>query len=206
MSRPEPKSRFFRKPTGPPPTDLEWLSGWAVRLNLHLEKDQPSEYSWFIFRPCVAGHDAMMRLSVEYHTIIDQVNGFLEFTEERFKDFMQGNGEVAEDNFCIAMGDLAGRIEAAVETIYEAEEKKAAKPSANSANTSKLFSGKVPKDPDLVDLAVKLDAEAGKLKDDRRSWNEIAREFTGETKDAFPKAKRLLSALRRMKRNSRVNL
>jgi hypothetical protein len=75
--------------------------------------------------------------------------------------------------------------------------------SANSANTSKLFCGIVPTNPDLVDLAVRIDAEP---KDSKRSWNEIARNFTGETNGTDTKAKSLLSQLRRMKRQGRVNL
>jgi len=77
---------------------------------------------------------------------------------------------------------------------------------ANSANTSRLFSGAVPENPDLRDLAALLDAERSKPESERRSKMAIARDFTHETDRADKKARSLLSQLRRMKRHGRVNL
>ncbi|GEM_PF-2388835 len=74
--------------------------------------------------------------------------------------------------------------------------------SANSANTSRLFPGGLPRNLDVRDLVCKLDAE----KQPGKSDNDIAREFTGETKGHDKKAKSLLSQIRRLKREGKVNL
>lgn len=77
---------------------------------------------------------------------------------------------------------------------------------ANSANTSQLFSGTIPKNSDLVDLAALIDAEKSKPKNERRSRNEIAREFKGETVGNSLKADSLLARLRYLRKRGRVNL
>ncbi len=215
------KSLFFqRKPSPPPPTDLECLSGWVARLKLHLQKDQPSKHSPAIFRPCRMGSRALMRLSITYPYIVERITTAMESTQRRFEFYIEDGGELAEEDFCDAMFSLMERIEAAVKTIAEAEGKqdienvshvtqKTAEDepnSANSASASRLFSGDVPENTDLIDLAVKLDAEAGKPETDRRPWNVVAREFTGEAKNSDSKAQSLLASLRRMKRQGRVNL
>jgi hypothetical protein len=76
----------------------------------------------------------------------------------------------------------------------------------NSANISKLFCGHVLKNPDLVDLAIRIAAEKNKPKNERRSNNKIALEFTKETIIKGSRAASLLAGLRRLKRDGRVNL
>ena len=182
------KSHHFQRTPLPPPTDLECLSGWAARLKLHLQKDQPSKYSPAIFLPCRMASPALMRLSIAFPYIVERINASLENTKRWFDSYMEDGGELAEEDFCDAMFSLMGRIEDAVKTIAGVEAKNdlgvshvTQKPaegeidSANSANSSKLFSGEVPKNTDLVDLAVKIDAEAGKPETDRRPRSEIAR-------------------------------
>lgn len=75
-------------------------------------------------------------------------------------------------------------------------------PNANNANNSRLFPGGFPENADIRDLVCKLDA----AKQSEKSDNEIAREFTGETKGHDKKAKSLLSQIRRLKREGKVNL
>ena len=193
------KTRYFPKKITSPPSDLEYLSAWADRLELHLEKDNISKYSSMIFRPCPAGNEAIMKLENSHPVAIRQVKDFLDFTENQYTAFIGGD-EAAKDNFPNAMFDLVNCIKSAVKAIL------AASKHLNSANTSKLFSGKIPNNTDLVDLVVRLDTERGKAEKERRSWNAIARDFTGETADDCPRANSLLSSIRRLKRQGRVNL
>lgn len=74
--------------------------------------------------------------------------------------------------------------------------------SADSADTSKLFFGDIPDNPDIRDLVCKLDAARGS----KKSWNAIARELTGEKKDADPKAQSLLRQIRRLRKAGKVTL
>jgi hypothetical protein len=70
------------------------------------------------------------------------------------------------------------------------------------ADTSRLFTRGVPDNTDIRDLVCMLDAE----RDSGKSRNEIARNFTRESKEDFPKAASLLSQIRRMEKNGRINL
>jgi hypothetical protein len=70
------------------------------------------------------------------------------------------------------------------------------------ANTQKLFPKGIPQNPDVIDLVVRLNTEKGS----GRSMNQIAQEFTGETAQNDPKARSLLSQIRRMVRKGRVKL
>ena len=74
------------------------------------------------------------------------------------------------------------------------------------ANTSRLFSSKMPDDPRIERLVALLDNEKSKPKEDQRSWNAIAREITGENVKSCPRAKSLLSNLNRLRRKGRVTL
>jgi hypothetical protein len=107
----------------------------------------------------------------------------------------------AEATGCRILADI-------VETKSErtADRKTGEKDGANSANTSKLFFGDIPKNPDIVDLVIRFDAEKSKPMNERRSLNEIAREFKGETKGKDKESKSLVSQIRRMKREGRINL
>ena len=77
---------------------------------------------------------------------------------------------------------------------------------AGRANNKNLFLGDIPGNNDLVDLVVRLDAETSKPENERRSWNEIAREYTGETVRDQKKAQSLLTQIRALKRKGRINL
>jgi hypothetical protein len=72
----------------------------------------------------------------------------------------------------------------------------------NLANMQKLFPRGIPKNTDIVDLAVRINAEKGSGK----AQNAIARELTGEMPKKCPKAKSLLSQIRRLAREKRLNL
>lgn len=65
------------------------------------------------------------------------------------------------------------------------------------ANALKLFPGGMPENQDIIDLVVKLNTE----KDSGKSMNAIALEFAGEKK----KAQSLLSQIRRMRRDGKVD-
>jgi len=69
-----------------------------------------------------------------------------------------------------------------------------------------LFPEGTPDNERAVGLAKKLYEEKQKDKKDRRPNNDIAREFTGESKDDFPKASSLINTICRWKRDKQVNL
>jgi hypothetical protein len=73
---------------------------------------------------------------------------------------------------------------------------------AGRANNTKLFPLGIPDNSDIVDLALLIQTSAG----DGRSWREIAREFTCETKDKQNKALSLLSQLRYLCNHGRCAL
>ena len=74
---------------------------------------------------------------------------------------------------------------------------------ANSANTSTLFPGDVPKDPRLVVLREKLNHNAAKPENERQTNRAIARELTGEPVKSCGKAISLLAQLNTIDRNHR---
>jgi hypothetical protein len=78
--------------------------------------------------------------------------------------------------------------------------------SANRANHSALFPKGVPNDPDIVDLVVRLNAEKEEPTANQRSYNEIARELTGETLHSDLKAQRLLARVRKLRKQGKVVL
>lgn len=74
--------------------------------------------------------------------------------------------------------------------------------SADSADTSGLFPGGVPKNPDVCELVCRLDAERGSGK----STIAIAREFTAKMRDPERKAQSLLREVRRLVKAGKVTL
>lgn len=185
-------------------SDLHWLWGWGERLGAYVDSDQrPSKCDWMLFRPDRLANDAMVRLSLKYPFIMQHIKEFLDYAEQQFGLFTEGNRD-AEADFATGMMDLADRIKVAVDAIAKAEA--APISNADSADTLRLFSGGVPGNTDIQDLIVKLDANEGKLKADKKSRNEIARKFTGETKGNDPKAQSLLRTIRRMQQNKQINL
>ena len=77
---------------------------------------------------------------------------------------------------------------------------------ANSANNARLFPGGAPENTDIRDLVCLLDANNGLPEDERKSMNQVAREFTGEENRNARKAKSLLTRIRRMRREGKVNI
>lgn len=73
---------------------------------------------------------------------------------------------------------------------------------ADSADTSRLFPGGVPKNPDVCQLVCELDAGRGSGK----SNIAIAREFTAKMRDPERKAQSLLREVRRLVKAGKVNL
>jgi hypothetical protein len=123
--------------------------------------------------------------------------------EDEFRQYI----DVAIAAFCNRLSlDQLNAWSARLEQEIARAATRPASPSANSANTSKLFPGGVPRNPDLVDLTARIDAENRKPENERRSNNEIARELTHETKGNDKKAKSLLSQVRRMKQTRHVTL
>ena len=95
--------------------------------------------------------------------------------------------------YCAAMQSEAASL------IVAQVGQNAASTSANIASASRLFSGNIPSNPDVVDLAVKIDAAAGT----GASRNEIARQHTcGDER----KAQSLLASIRRLEKQRRLTL
>jgi hypothetical protein len=78
--------------------------------------------------------------------------------------------------------------------------------SADSADTSRLFPGGLPDDMDLQDLVIRLDANKSRKPDERKSKNQIAREFFNETKECQPKTRTYLRQIRRMSERGEIIL
>ena len=70
------------------------------------------------------------------------------------------------------------------------------------ANVQKLFPNSVPDDPDIRDLALRLNAAKGSGK----SQAEIAREITGEAISNDPIAQALLARIRMLRNRGKLNL
>ena len=192
-------------------SDLHWLWGWGARIHSLLGAERkPSGCDRMIFRPDTGALNAMMRFSVKYPHVIKQVDDYLDFLEKQWTKFSDDgyNPDASHaDNFCDAMSNLTERIRVACETIAAAELLPPDAPdSANCANHSALFPNGVPKDSDIVDLVVRLNSEHAKAKTERKSDNEVAREFTNEPKGGDVKAKRLLARIRKMKRKGDIIL
>ena len=103
-------------------TDLHWLWGWGERLRLRIADDRPAnKYDWMTFRPDDKARDAMMHLSVSYTHVIKQIDDYLDFSEGRFKVFLENGNEDNSVNFVQAIDDLQKRIERGAETIGLAE-------------------------------------------------------------------------------------
>jgi hypothetical protein len=79
---------------------------------------------------------------------------------------------------------------------------KSASSTPPSANNQKFFPRGVLNNPDILELAARLNAAEGS----GISKNQIAREFTGEPLGNEPKAKSLLSQIRRLIRQGRLNI
>jgi hypothetical protein len=89
----------------------------------------------------------------------------------------------------------------AIDDILNAGIELAAQKIAIDANTHKMFPKGIPDNPDIRDLAIRLNSDKGSGK----SQNQTAREFTGETLGSDTKAKRLLASLRMLKARGRYN-
>ena len=159
-------------------TDLHWLWGWGQRLEDFLEHApfNPSQSDWIVIRADMKAQDAMMRFSIDYKSYVESID------------------------------ILSCRIMKACELIAEREDPSDAnkeledKTTSERASASKLFIGDVPSNPDIVDLVAKIDSNT----DPKVSLIEIARKFTGESRGDEKRAKSLLSAIRRMKRDGRI--
>jgi len=72
----------------------------------------------------------------------------------------------------------------------------------SEANVKKLFPAGIPSDPDIIDLAVRIQANSGSGK----SMRQTAREYTGETMQHQPRADSLLARIRMMRNRGKLNL
>jgi len=101
-------------------SDLYWLWAWGERLQERLSSERPfGEFEWAVFRPDRLARDAMMRFSIDYQHIIEQIEDFLGHSEKRFAEYLKCQNDSAGANFEFALLDLAGRISEAVTIIAE---------------------------------------------------------------------------------------
>ena len=115
-----------------------------------------------------------------------------------------GRGDFASDYLFSLVAHIRSECQAGIEKwkLETGELQEPQKTSANEKNTNKFFPDGVPDDPDLVDLAVRLDAAKGSGK----RQLDVARELTGEAPGSDPKAKRLLARIRMMRQRGKLNL
>tara|TARA_B100000519_G_scaffold110780_2_gene95869 strand:- start:447 stop:1094 length:648 start_codon:yes stop_codon:yes gene_type:complete len=189
-------------------TDLHWLWGWGQRLEDFLEHApfNPSQSDWIVIRADMKAQDAMMRFSIDYKSLVDEVKSRQEDVENRWKEVINNSTEATVGSYVESIDILSCRIMKACELIAEREDPSDAnkeledKTTSERASASKLFIGDVPSNPDIVDLVAKIDSNT----DPKVSLIEIARKFTGESRGDEKRAKSLLSAIRRMKRDGRI--
>jgi hypothetical protein len=128
------KSRFFPKSDANPPVqedDICQLQGWNDNLKDYLENGgSPNRHTAMIFRPHKLAWDAMMRLSVSYLYVIQQVQEFLNNVEKHFTKFgsdaYNNNTQTSED-FHWSMVELSMQIDSAIETIRNGGVRKSAR-------------------------------------------------------------------------------
>lgn len=103
-------------------SDLHWLWGWGERIRCRIDDELPvGELERWNFMPDSQARDAMMRFSVRYPLVIKQVDEYLDFAEERFKNYLEDKCEENSIAFLEAIERLQQRIETGSETISNAE-------------------------------------------------------------------------------------
>jgi hypothetical protein len=99
-------------------SDLHWLWSWGQRLEELLSFDRDlTEIDLMIVRPDRLAHDAMMRFSIDYQQIVKQIDGFLDYSEKRFAEYLKCKNDSTGANLEFALLDLSGRISEAVKII-----------------------------------------------------------------------------------------
>ena len=196
MARPSKKSRFFKDVKPQPPDDFKALEDWVRCIKLHLKKDTPSEFSPMIFLPDQRADAALMRLGMRFAEPVRAVRDAVDRCRYRTEK-LDGN-EATQWSLADAIMLVMERVNVLLGIVSDAPMPEAA---GSRAHLKKLFSGKIPQDPDLVDLIVLLDNG----RDSKKSEAEIAREFKGEAMGSDPKAKKLLARARKLRREGNAN-
>lgn len=100
-------------------TDLQNLADWEIRISLFLEDGQPIT-SWVtgIYRPHLSVWPALMRLSIEYPQVLQQIRDALREADRCYERL--AGGPLAADEMASAMEFLARQIRHGVEVISRA--------------------------------------------------------------------------------------
>lgn len=177
-------------------SDLYWFWAWSDQINYYFYEDPnpppPSDFlGESVFRPTMQARDAMMRFSVKYRHVIDQIQEFLDETEKKYAAFSDIQNDDTRHDLFTATEELQDRIESAVLEIYESElrneiekltelAKQHPDSGADSADMKKIFPLGIPDDLTILALGVEIHEEQYKPKKKRRSNNKIAQEYADE--------------------------
>lgn len=133
---------------------------------------------------------------VQFASVLGQANGRSapRIPRRALELLLEAASLIREENQCVTASDS--------ETQDDVMPDAAPANGANGANTSRLFPKGLPEDQQIVDLVVRLDAGKGR----GMSWNEIAREFTGETLGRQNRAQSLLTRIRKLRGDGSVLL
>lgn len=180
-------------------TDLHWLWGWGQRVEAYRDREpfEASEHDWAILNPCRESDNAMMRFSLDYQPLIDEIRRGHKLALDRWGEALDNPCEDYQVNYCQALGVLAARIFKVCELISEREDSSGQMDPQESvrAHAEKLFPKSVPQDPDLVDAILKLDSERSESNTDIQ----IIRKITREPADNCPIARRIQGRIRALR-------
>lgn len=78
-------------------SDLHWLWGWGYRIGDYLTENAiPSESDWILYRPDELAANAMLRFSIDYPTVIEELRARLADTEAAASALEANRNEVTE--------------------------------------------------------------------------------------------------------------
>lgn len=143
-------------------TELYWFWAWGSTIKDMLERGfSPGECDWIVIKANSGANDAMMRYSIDYPAVVQEVRRWALEVENRWKEVLSNSSEDTREAYTNSLEVLSRRIMKACELIWERE-----KPcdgldelpsEAHAAHAQKLFPLGEPADVDLKDAVVCLD-------------------------------------------------
>lgn len=187
-------------------TDLHWLWGWGQRVESWYYKEpfEPGESDWMVTRACGHANDAMMRFSIDYPAVVEEIKRGQRDVESRWEEALNNPKDEYMAGYAESLRILSHRIFKACELIADREppvfvgepnSDNSLGPVRTDAHAKKLFPHGLPPDQDTVDAVVKLDTERSADNTDIG----ILRSFTGEKPGADKKAKSLQGKIRALR-------
>ena len=117
----DPLAEFITPAHAPAPEDVARLRDWLSRLDVWLhDRCRPIEHCRLIFPPHQAARRAMLRLSIQYPSIIAHIQaalGSVEYAWQKWDSAGRPCDEAGADSLLQAIGSLADRLRDAVGII-----------------------------------------------------------------------------------------